>query len=95
MKEVMNMIIKPSAMLRNDYSSISKLAKTSKEPIYITKNGEGDGVFMSLEAFERREQLLDLRFSVLEAEEERLNGKPTMSISEAREALARRRYGKL
>ena len=81
------MIIKPSAMLRNDYSSISKLAKTSKEPIYITKNGEGDGVFM-------REQLLDLRFSVLEAEEERLSGKPTMSISEAREALARRRYGK-
>ena len=88
------MIIKPSAMLRNDYSSISKLAKESEEPIYITKNGEGDGVFMSIEAFERREQLLDLRASVLEAVEERLSGKPTMSISEARKALAQRRNGK-
>ena len=64
------MIIKPSAMLQNNYSSISKLAKESEEPIYITKNGEGDGVFMSIEAFERREQLLDLCVSVLEAEEE-------------------------
>ena len=75
-------------------SEISEMCHRTEEPIYITKNGEGDGVFMSLEAFERREQLLDLRFSVLEAEEERLSGKPTMSISEAREALARRRYGK-
>lgn len=35
------MIIKPSAALRNDYATISKLAKETKEPIYMTKNGEG------------------------------------------------------
>ena len=35
-------IIKASASLRNDYSMISNLAKATKEPIYITKNGEGD-----------------------------------------------------
>ena len=35
------MIIKASAALRNDYASISNLAKESNEPVYITKNGEG------------------------------------------------------
>ena len=81
------MIIKPSSALRNNYSGISILAKQTQEPVYITVNGEGDGVFMDMEAFERREQLLNLRAQVLQAEEDRLNGAKTMSISEAREVL--------
>ena len=40
-----DMIIKASASLRNEYTSISNIAKKTKEPIYITKNGEGDGRF--------------------------------------------------
>ena len=83
------MIIKPSSSLRNNYSGISALAKETKEPVYITVNGEGDGVFMDLEAFERREQLLNLRAKILQAEEDRLRGVQTMSIAEAREALKR------
>ena len=81
------MIIKPSSALRNNYSSISSIAKETQEPVYITVNGEGDGVFMDMEAFERREQLLNLRARILQAEEERLHGARTMSIAEAREAL--------
>lgn len=81
------MIIKPSSALRNNYSGISTIAKETQEPVYITVNGEGDGVFMDMEAFERREQLLNLRARILQAEEERLRGTRTMCIPEAREAL--------
>ena len=84
------MIIKASAALSNDYTSISNLAKTTKEPIYITKNGEGDMVLMSIDAFEKREQVLKLRAKVLQAEEERISGVKTMSVSEARKKLRER-----
>lgn len=84
------MIIKASAMLRNDYTTISNLAKETKEPIYITKNGEGDLVIMSIEAFEKREQMLRLREKVLQAEQERLDGAETISVSEARKRLRER-----
>jgi len=84
------MIIKPSAALRNDYSTISSLAKETKEPIYITKNGEGDMVLMSIDAFEKREQILQLRSKVLQAEQERISGAETLNISEARRRLGER-----
>lgn len=84
------MIIKASATLRNDYAQISNLAKETGEPIYITKNGEGDLVVMSIEAFEKREQMLQLRTKVLQAEQERLSGMGTLSISEAKEKLRER-----
>ena len=43
------MTIKPSSALRNNTSGISALAKETQEPVYITVNGEGDGVFMDNE----------------------------------------------
>jgi prevent-host-death family protein len=84
------MIIKASASLRNDYASISNMAKETKEPIFITKNGEGDLVLMSIDAFERREQQLELRANILKAEQERIDGAETISISEARKRLKER-----
>ncbi|NDO50830.1 type II toxin-antitoxin system Phd/YefM family antitoxin [Lachnospiraceae bacterium MD335] len=84
------MIIKASAALRNDYTSISNMAKETKEPIYITKNGEGDLVLMSIDAFEKREQMLKLREKVLQAEQERIEHAPTLDIAQARERLRER-----
>ena len=81
------MIIKPSTALRNDYGSISDLAHKEDMPIYITKNGEGDLVIMSIDAFERREEVLKLRAKLAAAEQSRLSGPPAVSIDESRKRL--------
>ena len=47
-------------------------------------------MFIEEDELKRNKQLLELRASVLEAEEERISGQPTMSLSEARKALDKR-----
>ena len=69
MWEAINLNIKPSASIRNNYNEISALCKSTGEPVYLTKNGEGDLVVMDIEAFSRREKMLKLREELLAAEE--------------------------
>lgn len=53
-------IIKPISDLRNKSKRISKLAHESKEPIFITKNGEGDMVVMSMAQYADMQRKVEL-----------------------------------
>ena len=45
-------IIRPCADLRNSYNEISKICHSTKEPVFITKNGYNDLVILSNETYE-------------------------------------------
>lgn len=77
------MNIRPSATIRQNYNEISLLCKQTGEPVYLTKNGEGDLVVMDIEAFTRREKMLALREKLLAVEENRQSGAKGYSIEEA------------
>ncbi len=68
------MVIKPSAAIRQNYNEIASLCKSTGEPVYLTKNGEGDLVVMDIAAFTRREKMLALREELLAVREARLQG---------------------
>lgn len=76
------MVIKPSTALRNEYNDIANFCKEKKEPVFLTKNGEGDLVVMSIETYSYREEMLDLREKLLDAEIDRVNGAKKYSIEE-------------
>jgi len=57
--------IRKSTDLRNNYSEISEFCHTYREPIFITKNGQGDLAVMGIEAFEEMNGRLELYQKIL------------------------------
>lgn len=76
------MNIKPSAAIRQNYNEIAELCRKTSEPIFLTKNGEGDLVVMDIETYNRREKMLKLREELLAVEEDRLAGRIGCSLDE-------------
>ena len=79
--------IKPSAAIRQNYNEIAELCRSTREPVYLTKNGEGDLVVMDIESFTRREKMLKLREELLSIEEERLHGARYYTLDELEQEL--------
>ena len=65
--------IRPITDLRNT-TEISELCHNTTEPIFITKNGYGDMVIMSNEAYEREFALADIYKKLLVGQKQINNG---------------------
>ena len=76
------MNIRPSAAIRQNYNEIAEQCRKTAEPVFLTKNGEGDLVVMDIETYNRREKMLRLREELLAVEEDRLHGINGYSVSE-------------
>ncbi len=76
------MIIRPSAAIRQNYNEIAEMCRKTEEPIFLTKNGEGDLVVMDIETYNRREKMLKLREELLAVEEERITGRNGCMLDE-------------
>jgi len=84
--------IRPIKDLR-DTTEISNLCEESKEPIYITKNGYGHLVVMSMETYKEKLAKADLYEKLAEAENQIKNGEKLLDAEAVFESL-KDRYGK-
>ena len=76
------MNIRPSAAIRQNYNEIADPCRKTAEPIFLTKNGEGDLVVMDIETYNRREKMIQLREELLSIEEDRIAGRSGCSLDE-------------
>jgi len=67
-------IIKSISDLRNKSNEISELANNSNEPIFITKNGQGDLVLMSMAHYSNLQLKLDLLSKLSIAQKQKSEG---------------------
>ena len=63
----MNMI-RPVSDLRNNFAEISKTVHETAQPVFLTKNGYGDMVVLSMEAFENLQFESEIYFKLQAAE---------------------------
>ncbi len=77
------MNIRPSAAIRQNYNEIAEQCRKTAEPVFLTKNGEGDLVVMDIGTYDRREKMLKLREELLAVEEDRMRGSKGYSVEEA------------
>lgn len=64
----MQHMIRPVSDLRNNFADISKTVHETKRPVFLTKNGFGDMVVLSMEAYEALQLESEIYYKLSEAE---------------------------
>ena len=87
--------IRPISDLKNNSNEISEYCHVQREPVFITKNGVGDLVIMSMEVFEQQQALINLYVKLSEAEAEIVNGDSGEDFFEVARKLRTSVHGKV
>ena len=81
------MTIMASADIRLKYNDVVNKCRESGEPVFLTKNGQGELVVMDIASFEKREQELRAQQLVLEAFAARLAKERDYSLEESKKLI--------
>ena len=84
--------IRPITELRNT-NEISDLCHTRKEPVFITKNGYGDLVIMSMETYDAMLETSSIDAAISQSEAELAQNGQLYKAREALSALRRKHFG--
>ena len=83
-------VIRPISDLRNKSNEISTFLHKSSEPIFITKNGEGDMVVMSISHYGQLQKKLELYSKLAVAESQRASGDNGRALSQIMKDIKRK-----
>jgi len=87
-------IIKPISSLRNQTRNIALLCHEQDEPVYLTTNGEGDLVVMSIEHYERLKARVELFGKLAVAQAQVAAGERGLTHAQVIKKLRQRLHGK-
>ena len=88
------MIIRPSADVRLKYNEVINQSKETQQPIYLTRNGQGEAVIIDLSAYEKEKQELKAQQLVLESIASRLSGAKSLTVEESKDLVRAMREAK-
>jgi prevent-host-death family protein len=83
-------VIRPISDLRNKSNEISSFLHKSSEPIFITKNGKGDMVVMSISHYGQLQKKLELYSKLAVAESQRSSGDNGRALSQVMNDIKRK-----
>ena len=84
--------IRPITDLRNT-NEISEICHAKREPVFITKNGYGDLVVMSIETYEELVEVRKVDAAIAEAEREYAQEGVLLDARETLASLRRKHFG--
>ena len=87
-------IIKPISSLRNQTRAIASLCHEQDEPVYLTTNGEGDLVVMSIAHYEKLKARVELFGKLAVAQGQAADGEKGLTHTHVMKKLRRRLHGK-